>query len=145
MRLAVSETIAAPAAEIFDLSQDYSRRLSWDPFLREAVLLGNAPAVKVGARSWCVAWYGVGMETEYVSYNPPSVAAVKMTKGPRFLAQFAASWNFHAISGGQTEVGFVYSFRVQPLLRPLAPLVVALFRFEMRRRLRSLKRACESR
>jgi hypothetical protein len=144
MKVAATASIAAPAESIFTLSQDYSRRLSWDPFLREAVLLGNNASAGVGTRSWCVAWFGLGMESEYVSFDPPKVVAVKMTKGPWILRQFAASWNFRAVGTSQTEVVFLYSFQVQPPLCLLAPLLGAFFRYEMTRRLRSLRRACES-
>jgi hypothetical protein len=144
MRVGVTEPIAAPADSIFAFSQDYSRRLSWDPFLREAILLGNSACAGVGVRSWCVSRFGLGMESEYVSYNPPKVVAVKMTKGPWILRQFAASWNFHAVGTRESEVSFLYSFQVRPYLRPLAPLIAAIFRYEMKRRLRALKRACES-
>jgi hypothetical protein len=143
MRIGVSEFIAAPAETIFELSQDYSRRLSWDPFLREARLLDNAGSAGVGIRSWCVSWFGIGMEAEYVSYNPPRVVAVKMTKGPWILGQFAASWNFHAIQSDQTEVTFLYSFQLKRAVRGLTPVLGAFFEYEMRRRLHSLKKACE--
>jgi hypothetical protein len=143
MRIEVAEAIAAPAAEIFALSQDYARRLAWDPFLREAVLLGEGASAGVGVRSWCVTWFGLGMESEYVSYTPPKAVAVKMTKGPRMLRMFAASWNFRTLGARRTEVSFVYSFQMQPWLRVLTPLAAVFFRYEMRRRLRALKRACE--
>ena len=94
-------------------------------------------------RSWCVSWFGIGMESEYVSYHPPRTAAVKMTRGPWMLRQFAASWNFRADGSDRTEVRFLYSFRLRPLLRPLTPVVAAFFRYEMKRRLVCLKRACE--
>jgi hypothetical protein len=144
MRIAVKESIAASAESIFAFSQDYSRRVSWDPFLREAALIGDAVSAGVGARSWCVSWFGIGMESEYVSFSPPKVVAVKMTKGPWMLRQFAASWNFHAVGTDRTEVDFLYSFQVRPPLRPIAPVVGAFFRYEIKRRMRSLKSACES-
>jgi hypothetical protein len=143
MRICVTESIAAPAESIFQLSQDYVARLSWDPFLRKAILLGNAGCAAAGVRSWCVSWFGIGMESEYVSYRPPLVAAVKMTRGPRMLRQFAASWNFLPDGHAGTQVRFVYSLHLQPLLRPLTPVVGAFFRYEMRRRLLCLKKACE--
>jgi hypothetical protein len=142
MRIEAKESIAAPAEDIFAFSQDYSKRVAWDPFLREARLLGGASA-GVGARSWCVSWFGFGMESEYVSYQPPKTVAVKMTKGPWMLTLFAASWNFRALSARETEVSFLYSFRLRALLRPLTPLVGAFYRYEMKRRLAALKKACE--
>lgn len=142
MIVEAKEYIAAAAETIFAFSQDYRTRVAWDPFLREATLLGSDCA-GVGARSWCVAWFGLGMESEYVSYQPPRTAAVKMTKGPWMFTQFAASWNFHALAARKTEVRFLYSFRLRPLLRPLTFLVGACMRYEMKRRLRALKKACE--
>jgi hypothetical protein len=67
---------------IFDYTQDYSNRLKWDTFLIEAHLLNNASQAGKGEKAWCVAKNGLGMETEYVSFNRPKVTAVKMTKGP---------------------------------------------------------------
>ncbi len=143
MRIRIIETIAALPEKVFAVSQDYSDRLSWDPFLREAILRGNASCAGVGIRSWCVSWFGLGMESEYVSYRCPCVAAVKMTRGPWILENFAASWNFRSAGSNRTEVTFVYSFRVRSYLRPITPVVGAFFRYEMRRRLQSLKRVCE--
>src|SRR5262249_27259246 len=86
--------IAAPAADLFALSQDYRHRLRWDPFLREARLLDGAESAAVGVHAWCVAHNGLGMETVYVSYQPPTVVAVKMTRGPCIISSFAGSWRF---------------------------------------------------
>ncbi len=36
--------VAAEPGVLFELSQDYGRRLEWDPFLREARLLGGLRA-----------------------------------------------------------------------------------------------------
>ena len=63
--------VAAEPGMLFDLTQDYARRLDWDPFLKEARLLGGSDRTEVGVRAWCVAWNGLGMETRYVSFNPP--------------------------------------------------------------------------
>lgn len=143
MRVVVSQLIAAPAEALFELSQDYSRRLSWDPFLREAKLLDHAQSARAGVRSWCVTWFGIGMESEYVSYDSPKVVAVKMTRGPGMLRQFAATWKFEPAGQDRTEVTFLYSFQLTSSVRWLGPVVRALFRYEMRRRLRALKQAGE--
>jgi hypothetical protein len=142
--------IAAPAADLFALSQDYSRRLRWDPFLREARLLDGAQSPAVGVRAWCVAQNGLGMETTYVSFQPPTVVAVKMTRGPRFIASFAGSWQYSALPplNGQPRTRVV--FRYQVAGRPrwisflLDPLLAAIFRRESERRLLALKRAVET-
>ncbi len=109
-----SIVIDAPPALLFELSQDYNRRLGWDPFLRSAELLNGAVEPAVGVRALCVDQKGTAMETEYVSFNPPRAAAVKMTRGPWFLESFAGSWRFEEVNAGQTRVGFCYSLRARP-------------------------------
>lgn len=116
-RLGSSVSIAAPAEELFDLSQDYERRLEWDPFLVKACLVGDAVRADVGARAWCVSRRPrLGMETEYVSFRRPAVAAVRMTRGPWFLDSFAGSWRFEPDPGmpGNTLVHFTYNVRARP-------------------------------
>lgn len=66
-----SVTVMASPERLFDLSQNYPRRLTWDPFLRRAELLdADAPAVEVRAR--CVAHSGLAMTfaTGYYIKNP---------------------------------------------------------------------------
>ncbi len=134
--------IAASPQAAFDLTQDYSRRLSWDPFLSEARLVGGATEAGVGVRAWCVAKVPpVGMETEYVSFQPPRVAAVKMTRGPWFFESFAGSWRFDEVSPGVTRVTFRYSLTTRPAA--LRPVAAAVFNREMRQRLEGLKATLE--
>ena len=98
---------------IFDYTQDYSNRLKWDTFLIEAYLLNNALQAGKGVKAWCVAKNGLGMETEYVSFNRPKVTAVKMTKGPYMFKEFAASWIFNPVNNEITKVTFTYSFKLR--------------------------------
>lgn len=136
--------IAAGPSELFDLSQDYGRRLEWDPFLRSASLIGAREAA-VGVRALCVARSGRAMETEYVSFNRPRAAAVKMTRGPWFLSSFAGSWRFEEIRPGRTRVGFRYSLEARPraLSGLLNPFLARSFARDTRARLRALKDAVE--
>jgi len=85
MRFEHSAVVDASPGVVFALTQNYPARLKWDPFLRKAVLLDGATEPAVGVRAWCVARSGIGMETEYVSFTPPRIAAVKMTRGPKVL------------------------------------------------------------
>src|SRR5215471_14106754 len=119
MKFEHTAVVKGSPEEVFALTQDYARRLTWDPFLRRAVLLGGAKAPAVGVRSW------LGMETEYVSFSPPRVAAVKMTRGPMLVETFAGAWEFAPLDGGRTQVTFRYNFRVRPrwlawLIEPVA-------------------------
>jgi hypothetical protein len=132
--------VRAGAAELFALTQDYAHRLAWDPFLKSAELLHGATAAAVGVRAWCVARSGFGMETEYVSYRPPIVTAVRMTRGPWFLRAFAGSWRFEE-AAGQTRAVFKYHIQARP--RCLGQLLAWHFARDTRKRLAALKTAAE--
>jgi len=114
MRFEHTAVVDAASEVVFALTQNYSARLKWDPFLREAVLLDGATEPGVGVRAWCVARSGIGMETEYVSFKPPRVAAVKMTRGPKVLETFGGTWEFTPVDGGRTKVTFRYQLRARP-------------------------------
>jgi ribosome-associated toxin RatA of RatAB toxin-antitoxin module len=127
--------IPASATWLFDLTQDYARRLDWDPFLSKAELHGERAGV--GVRAWCVSklppW---GMETEYVTFQRPDVVAIKMTRGPRVLRMFAGSWRF-AARGALTRVTFRYRFETRPAL--LAPVAARAFAWDTAKRLAGLR------
>ena len=97
----------------------------------------------MGVRARCVARSGLGMETEYVSYHPPRLAAVKMTRGPWFLKAFGGAWEFAPEAGERTRVTFRYQFRVRPawLAWALEPLARRWFSRETRLRVVALERA----
>lgn len=127
--------IAAPATWLFDLTQDYNKRLDWDPFLVEATL--RADTAGVGARAWCVSRFPRwGMETEYVTFKRPNVVAIKMTQGPRMLTKFAGSWRFDPIDDA-TRVTFRYHFETSPAA--LAPFAARVFAWDMQKRLEGLR------
>ncbi len=44
--------VAAEPGVLFDLTQDCTRRLDWDPFLREVKFLGGAAGPGLGVRAW---------------------------------------------------------------------------------------------
>ena len=135
--------INEPAQVIFELTQDYDRRLAWDPFLKVAELVDGATAADVGVKAWCVATNGIGMETEYVSFQPPKVTAVSMTKGPFFYESFAGSWRFNAVAAQRTEVVFTYLFVLKRPFRLATPLMTAFLRRSAVKRLVALKNYVE--
>jgi ribosome-associated toxin RatA of RatAB toxin-antitoxin module len=135
--------VDAEPERVFALTQDYARRLTWDPFLRRAELVGGASAPGVGVRAWCVAFSGLGMETEYVSFAPPHIAAVRMTRGPWVLESFGGAWEFSAAEDGATRVAFRYQFRTRPrwLSWLIEPLTRRWFSWETRKRVLALQAA----
>jgi ribosome-associated toxin RatA of RatAB toxin-antitoxin module len=135
------EIESAPSA-LFALTQDYERRLAWDPFLRSAELIDGAEAPAVGVRAWCVARTGLGMETEYIADDPARVAAVRMTRGPWFFRQFAGTWRFDEAEAGRTRVRFRYHLQARP--RWLTGLLARRFARDTRQRLTALRAFAES-
>ena len=140
---AVSVDIEATPELVFDVLHDYARRLDWDPFLRRADVL-SASAAGLHVKTLCVAKWssgGLGMETEYVSFDRPHVAAVRMTRGPWFFESFAASIRQDAHTDGTTRVTYRYNFRSRPSF--LDPLLRVIFARETQARLWALKRFIE--
>jgi ribosome-associated toxin RatA of RatAB toxin-antitoxin module len=137
--------IHAPLEALFDLSQDYALRLEWDPFLRDLHFQDGAAAPAVGVRVWVRAWTGLTMTVEYVSFDRPTVVAMKMIAGPFFFRRFAGSWRFQAHESGAVEVRFRYVFetRWRWLAWLVDRLIVRVFRHDIRARLRGLKRGAE--
>lgn len=110
-----SESIVINCSPVtaFDYTQDYKHRLRWDTFLKRAELMEGATEAHKGAKAYCVARNGLGMITEYVSFNRPRATAIKMTKGPYLFQSFLGSWTFKDLGSAQTEVLFLYSFKLR--------------------------------
>lgn len=100
-------------SEAFEYTQDYTNRIKWDTFLKRAELMDGATRAGKGVKAYCVAKNGLGMVTEYVSFNPPKATAIKMTHGPYMFESFLGSWTFKDINISQTEVVFLYSFKLR--------------------------------
>ena len=96
--------IAQPQEVVFDLTQNYTKRLEWDPYLSEAYLMKNATEPAVGVDAYCKNHNGSVMVSRYISFNRPSVAAVSMVKGPKILKRFNGAWNVHKIDAQHAEL-----------------------------------------
>jgi ribosome-associated toxin RatA of RatAB toxin-antitoxin module len=129
---------------IFDYTQDYNNRLNWDTFLKKAELVRGAIKAGYGVRAYCVARNGMGMETEYVSFNRPKVTAVRMTKGPFIFKTFLGSWNFRETKEHTTEVTFLYSFELRFPFSLLIYFIKRNLRNNVRQRLTDLKSCVEN-
>ena len=142
-RFIESIQIRCPRQRVFDYTQDYGQRLVWDTFLREAVLVDGATHAGKGVKAWCVSKQGLGMETEYVSFNPPAVTAVKMTRGPWMFESFAGSWKFDEVDPQTTTTTFTYSFSLRTPVRLLTPVFKRILVSNVQGRLRDLKAQLE--
>lgn len=79
--------------------------------------------------------------TEYVTFNPPDVAAVKMLNRPPFFDTFAATIRHRDLIDGSSSVEYKYTFTARPswMRWLLHPVMAAVFRWETRKRLRALR------
>ncbi len=140
----IREIIPAPPEDVFALIHNYDRRLEWDTLLKEAYLEPEFSESCLGAISVCRGRSVLGMfalRTQYVSFDPGRIAAVKMLNRPPFFQSFAASIRHSKIDDAHSEVVYKVNFAVRPAwLRPiLDPLMLAIFVWETRKRLRALK------
>ncbi|MGY4858664.1 SRPBCC family protein [Cryobacterium sp. AP23] len=125
-------------------------RMRWDPFIRRQYFLGGAPAPAKGVRTYTVQRLGFRMESEYVSYNPPSNVGMKMTKGSWFFERLAGGWRFSAAAGADagTDAGTLavwrYNFACKPRwLAPIAERVGAvILQRDIDRRIGGFARGC---
>lgn len=141
----VREVIPAPSADVFRLLHDYDRRLEWDTLLQKASLAESWSEARLGAVAVCKGRRhlgGIEMRTEYVSFRPPEVAAVKMVNRPPLFETFAATIRHRDVSESSSSVEYTYNFTARPqwLRFVLHPLMKAAFAWETKRRLRMLKR-----
>ena len=127
----------------FDYTQDYTNRLNWDTFLKRAELMDGASVAAVGVKAYCVSRIGLGMVTEYVSFNRPKATAIKMTKGPFMFKNFAGSWTFNNSVNSITEVIFLYSFKLRFPFNMFTPLIKKNLQSNVRKRLIDLKNNIE--
>ena len=136
--------IAAPTSVVFDLIHDYSRRLEWDPFLRSAELLGGSSEADCGVTSRCSARFiagGLSMDSKYVSFDRPKVAAVKMVRGPWCFKTFAATIRHAELDGNRSSATYNFNFSAKPtrLAFLLEPMMQLVFQRETTARLKALK------
>jgi len=145
VKITTSSFISLEPEELFWLSQDYKRRLEWDIFLSEAYIIGDIECPSLGVESYCKSKSGAEMISRYISFKPPTVAAVKMIKGPWYLDSFSGSWNFKKNGIGST-VSFTYNFTIKPrFARKITKRILALlYKAQMRQRLVRFKQWAES-
>jgi hypothetical protein len=146
----VSEELPAPADVVFELLHDYGRRLDWDTLLSACWLEGGATKAQKGVVSVCVGRRSLGalaLKTEYVSFEPGKVAAVKLLNQPAFFATWAASIRHEELPEGRSRVTYTYNFTARPkwLAWALEPVMAWVFRWETKKRLAALRKYLASR
>ncbi len=140
----VSEIIPAPSSAVFDLLHDYTRRLEWDTLLRAAYLADGHSVAGKGVTSVCVgrrSLGGIALKTVYVTFDRPTLAAVKMVNSPAFFQSWAASIHHEDVSDHQSRITYKFHFTTKPRLLQfiLDPIMERVFLWETRKRLQALR------
>ena len=140
----VQEIIPAPSSVVFNLIHDYTRRLEWDTLLQAAYLDDGHTAAGLGATSVCVGRWslgGIALKTVYVTFNRPTLAAVKMVNSPAFFRSWAASIRHEDLSDHESRITYKFHFTTKPqvLQFVLDPLMKMIFLWETRKRLQALR------
>jgi hypothetical protein len=122
-------------------------RKRWDPFIRTQYFLHGATSPAKGVQTYTVQRFGFRMESEYVSYKPPSNVGMKMTKGSWFFERLGGGWRFSAVDGdpGRTLAVWRYNFTCQPRwLAPIAERIGAVvLQRDIDRRIRGFAKGCD--
>lgn len=141
----VARVVIAVSPQVaFAVSQTSGElRLRWDPFIRRQQFLDGATSAAKGVRTRTWSRIGPRMDSQYVSYNPPTAAGMTMVAGPWFFDQFGGGWRFKEVDGG-TEATWKYTFSTRPRwLRPVADRIgVLLLQREINARINAFARAC---
>lgn len=137
--------VAGAIEDVFDLSQSYTLRLDWDPFVRGQRLLDGATRADKGVRTETESRHRLTMLTEYLTFRRPTLVGMKMLDGPRMFRTFSGSWRFEALGPDRTAVAFRYNFTCRP--KVLAPLMERVGTWylgrDIQRRLAAFKTACD--
>ena len=108
-------------------------------------ILGGWPSNGRARRHLCVRRSPVigraGAQDVYVTFERPTLAAVKMVNAPAFFATWAASIHHEDLSAHESRLTYRFHFMAKPrLLRfILEPMMKAIFAWETRKRLRDLR------
>ena len=140
----ISELLPAPSAVVFDVLHDYDRRLEWDTLLRAAYLEGGHASAGKGVTSVCVgrrALGGIALQTVYVTFQRPTLAAVKMINAPLFFETWAASIHHEDLAPNESRITYKFHFTAKPRLLSfiLEPIMKSVFIWETKKRLRALR------
>ncbi|MGN7191294.1 MULTISPECIES: SRPBCC family protein [unclassified Curtobacterium] len=139
-------TVPVPVEVAFAVSQTQgATRKRWDPFIRRQHLIDATVPAK-GVRTYTVQRFGLAMESEYVSYNPPSNVGMKMTKGSWFFEKMGGGWRFTPVPDrpDHTLAVWRYNFTCRPAwLAPIAERIgTVVLQRDIDRRIRGFAAGC---
>ena len=137
-------TMPAPADVVFDAFHYHQWRHRWDSLVSATEVVGGAPCPYVGAVTQNAGggWMrGLSMQTRFVSYDRPNLAAASMVGTAFPFSRWAASMRHKEVEGQSSLLVYTYTFEVTPhwLAWALRPVVHAVFAHQTRKRFSRLQ------
>lgn len=134
----------APAAVVFDAFHYHHWRHRWDSLVSATEVLGGAPSPYVGAVTQNTGgrWMrGLSMQTRFVSYDRPHLAAASMVGTAFPFSRWAASMRHKDMAEQGSLLIYTYTFEVSPrcLAWALQPVVRVIFAHQTRKRFHRLQ------
>ncbi|MFL0810933.1 MAG: SRPBCC family protein [Agarilytica sp.] len=144
-RIQAEALIAVNRDTAYHLAQDYTRRLEWDRFAERVRYDHGRVTSEVGFAGAAHVLNPFRMMVEHVSLAVPSLIAVNMLEGPKFIGKVKTSWRFESLDECNTKVQLECDFKSRwPIVRKLIdPLLESVFKRDARNALNDLKRALE--
>lgn len=132
-------TMPAPAAVVFDAFHYHQWRHRWDSLVSATAVVGGAPCPYVGAvtENTGGGWMrGLSMQTRFVSFDRPHLAAATMVGTSFPFSRWAASMRHKEIDGQTSLMVYTYTLDVTPrwLAWILRPVVQRVFVHQTRKR-----------
>lgn len=140
----LSFPMPASASVVFDAFHYHGWRARWDSLVGHTTIEHGAECPSVGAISTNTeaAWMrGLAMQTRFIKYDRPHIAAATMVAPSFPFARWAASMQHRDVAEGQSVLVYTYTFEVRPIALRwlLEPLVDAVFARQTRRRFAHLQ------
>jgi hypothetical protein len=137
-------TMPATASVVFDAFHFHQWRHRWDSLVSATEVVGGAPCPYVGAvtNNAGGTWMRMlSMQTRFVSFDRPSLAAASMVGTSFPFSRWAASMRHKDVAGQGSVLIYTYTFDVVPfwLAWVLRPAVHAVFAHQTRKRFHRLQ------
>lgn len=140
----LSFPMPASASVVFDAFHYHGWRARWDSLVGHTSLENGADCPSVGAISTNkgATWMrGLAMQTRFIQYDRPHIAAATMLAPSFPFTRWAASMQHRDVAEGQSVLVYTYTFEVRPIALRwlLEPVVGAIFARQTRRRFAHLQ------
>ncbi|MFL6658965.1 MAG: hypothetical protein ACJ8GW_12885 [Massilia sp.] len=129
----------APCEVVFDIFHYQIWRSRWDSLVNATHIVGGAPCPYVGAVNQVATGgmlRGLSMQTEFISYKRPRIAAARMLGRSFPFTKWAASMKHEAIDADKSLMIYTYTIETGPALLRwiMEPVVSRIFERQTRRR-----------